>query len=67
MEIKMPWLLLVILVAAIASGVYKCSPERKSRLQQTFETPKRVEEDILRHLDEGMKRNRRALEEQEPK
>jgi len=58
-------LLVVVLIIAIAAGVYKCSPDEKSRLEQRLETPERVEQDIQRHIEEGMKRNLRALEELE--
>ena len=61
----MQWFLLVIFIAAAAAGFSKCSPETESRRQQTIEAPKRVERDVLRHLQEGMERNQRALEEQD--
>jgi hypothetical protein len=61
----MPWLLLVIVVIAVAAGVFKCSPEEESRIQQTANIPKRVEADVLRHIEEGLRRNSRALDEQE--
>ena len=61
----MPWLLLVILVIAVAAGVFKCSPEEESRIQQTANIPQRVEADVLRQIEKGLQRNSRALDEQE--
>jgi hypothetical protein len=61
----MPWLLVVIVLIAVALGLYKCSPVQKPRIQKTLETPTRVQEEVLQHLEEGMRRYRRALEEQE--
>jgi hypothetical protein len=58
-------LLVVVLIIAIAAGIYKCSPEEESSLARRLETPERLEQDIQRHIEEGMKRNQRALEELE--
>jgi hypothetical protein len=63
----MPWLFVVILLLAVAAGLYKCSPDQKPRIQERLETPTRVQEDVLHHLDEGMQRYQRALKEQEGK
>jgi hypothetical protein len=63
----MPWLLVVIVLLAAAAGLYKCSPDQKPRIQKRLETPARVQEEVLQHLDEGTRRYRRALEEQEGK
>lgn len=55
-------LLAVIVILAIVIGVYSCSPEEKSELQYKMETPQRVEQEVKKKLEEGMLRNRQALE-----
>jgi hypothetical protein len=47
MSVEMPWLLVVIVLLAVAAGLYKCSPDQKPKIQKRMETPTLVHVQVV--------------------
>jgi len=58
----MTQLIMVILIIAIALGVYQCSDKQTPPIQQQLEQPKRVEEKVQQELIKGMQLKEEKLE-----
>lgn len=55
--------LVVVVLAAVAMGAFKCSSEPKPPVEQQNRMPEQVQGEIERQLEQGAIRNRRALED----
>jgi len=60
----MAYLLIIVLIIAIALGVYKCSDDQAPPIQQQLEQPQRVEEQVQQELIKGMQLKEDRLEKE---